>query len=168
MIPELANTTKEIAIQPDQFFAEYTYQAQKWLEVGGSISYSGQYQNVYDRITDKKIGVEGFNSYGIMATARFNYLNRGIWRLYGQISLGVAVFTNSGVRNYPLSTPETSNSTEISAPEAYNSTEVRACANITLLGVSVGRKYYGFLEFPSIGRLGVVNAGFGIRFNDKK
>lgn len=126
-------------------FAEYTFQAQKWLEVGANISYANIHYTSYDRITDAKLGTFSHDYVGLMLTARFNYLNKGIWRLYGQISLGAMcdITTNGNYGSYTQWSPN---------------------FQLTFLGVSVGKKYYGFLEFPAIGSLGFVNAGFGIRF----
>lgn len=125
-------------------FAEYTFQAKRWLEVGANISYANNNYSIYDRITDAKLGTYSHNYVGLMLTARFNYLNKGIWRLYGQISLGaMCEITKNNLGTHTWWSPN---------------------FQLTFLGVSVGKKYYGFLEFPAIGTLGFVNAGFGVRF----
>lgn len=129
--------------------AEYTYQPNRWLEIGANLAYLSHYSSYFDRVTDQKQGTQHRNFFGMMLTARFNYLNKGIWRLYGQISLGAAV--------------EMTGYTAVDGATNQLS-QWHPNFQITPIGLAVGKKYYGFLELPAIGSLGVINAGFGIRF----
>ena len=85
----------------------------------------------------------------LVPTVRFTYLNRPIVRLYSSIGVGVG-FCRERTRNV----------------EGYienNQHETFCPAQITLLGVSVGRRLFGFAEL-STGSLGVCTAGIGYRF----
>lgn len=79
-----------------------------------------------------------FHSIGVSLTAsvRWNYLTSRYCTLYG--SAGVGVFELSGA--------------------------FRFTANITPIGITFGRKVYGYLEVGSFSEKGILNGGVGYRF----
>lgn len=85
----------------------------------------------------------------LVPTVRFTYLNRPIVRLYSSIGVGVG-FCRERTRN-------------VDGHIEANRNEHFCPAEVTILGVSVGRRLFGFAEL-STGSMGVCSAGIGYKF----
>ena len=127
----------------------YMYSPVKWFAVGLYAGYVSEWQTTHLRTTQAVISKTSERHLMLVPTVRFTYLNRPIVRLYSSIGVGVG-FCRERTRNV----------------EGYlenNQRETFCPAQITLLGVSVGRRLFGFAEL-STGSLGVCTAGIGYRF----
>lgn len=106
-------------------------------------------RNLYDSQTRKRVDTQHQDFISIMPTVRFAWLRRGVVQLYSSFSLGL------GVEHYLLNS-------DVGRP-IYNT--LYYCAfDIKPVGVSVGRKWFGFAEL-GYGSRGVFNIGFGCRIN---
>ena len=127
----------------------YMYSPVKWLAVGLYAGYVSEWQTTHLHTTQAVISKTSERHLMLVPTVRFTYLNRPIVRLYSSIGIGVG-FCRERTRNV----------------EGYIERDYheRFCpAEVTFLGVSVGRRLFGFAEL-STGSLGVCSAGIGYRF----
>lgn len=126
--------------------AAYGYSFKKWLQVGGSITYYGEFGSVHNNLDDSKVRNESCNLIFITPTVRFAWLNRNWVRLYSTvgISYGLAI-------------------------EKYGNTYTShgLSCQLTPIGIIVGKSLYGFAEL-GIGSQGIAKVGIGYRFNNKK
>ena len=128
---------------------DYVYWAKEWLSVGVSATWVMGLRNLYDSQTRKRVDTQHQDFISIMPTVRFAWLRRGVVQLYSSFSLGL------GVEHYLLNS-------DVGRP-IYNT--LYYCAfDIKPVGVSVGRKWFGFAEL-GYGSRGVFNIGFGCRIN---
>ena len=132
--------------------AGYTYNVLHWLSVGGAFTYSGDYQKRYDRATDQEQEKNKANRFYLMPMLRFNYLNRPAIRLYSQVGVGISYM----------------NEREYFKDKLYTTSGWGTSAQITLIGISVGKKLFGFAEVLGTGVQGSVVVGIGYKFNRKK
>lgn len=127
----------------------YMYSPLRWLSVGLYAGYVSQWQSNLLRASRSVVSTTTERHLMLVPTVRFTYLNRPIVRLYSSIGIGVG-FCRERTRNVDGSLEFSENS--------------RFCpAEVTLFGVSVGRRLFGFAEL-STGSLGVCSAGIGYRF----
>lgn len=136
--------------------ASYGYNILKWLSISAAFTYSGTLSKKYDIITNKTILKENKNNFMITPIIRFNYLNRPMVRLYSQIGVGI------GIKNHKISTPNSNND------HKYSTNKWIASGQLTFLGVSVGRKIFGFTEILGFGTQGALVLGIGYKFNNKQ
>lgn len=129
----------------------YHYQVNSWLQVGVK-SYVELLQNsVYDTSRVNLQERTTFALVNIMPSVRFTYLNRPMVRLYSGIDLGMGIFA---------STPDKNSDGESAADK---SSPCYFSFNITPIGVSVGKKFYGLFE-TNIGSSTFFKVGLGCRF----
>lgn len=141
---------------PGRFFTPtfsvgYKYRFAKWFWFGGTISYTGFYQNYFDRVSGKKVATNMTHVICIMPSVRFSWLNKKYVTLYSGLSLGYVM----GIDRYKTS------------DSRYTDVYHGAAFQLTAVGVHVGKQWYGFAEV-GLGMLGVFQAGFGYNFNCKK
>lgn len=131
----------------------YSYQFKKWLSFGATLTYAGIFQNRYDIISDKLRGEYRSLYIGLTPTVRFDYLNREMVRLYSAFGLGLGYN-----REY---------NSELKENYSLRNDDFFPTLDMTFIGVTVGRKLYGFGEV-GIGHNGLIKLGMGYRFNLKK
>ena len=117
----------------------YTYHSRSWLQYGVTLGFGASTQWVRDSYTGKKIGTKHLYSLSVMPTMRFTWFNRDIVQLYSSIAV-------AGVTDFD---------------------SLYAWFDLTFVGCSVGRKFYGFAECGG-GMSGIFRVGCGYRFNAKK
>lgn len=127
----------------------YMYSPAKWFSVGLYAGYVCQWQTTRLRATQTVTSKTAERHLMLVPTVRFTYLNRPIVRLYSSIGVG-AGFCRERTRNVDGHIEADHHSTFCPA-------------EVTLLGVSVGRRLFGFAEL-SIGSMGMCAAGIGYRF----
>lgn len=128
---------------------DYGYWIKEWLYVGGVATWTSGYLNRYDSITQRRLYTINEHIFGIMATSRFAWYRRGIIQLYSGCGIGVGgVISESGY---------------------YRENRGEACVmfDVTAIGVSAGRKWFGYADV-GYGSRGVIRVGFGYRFTNKK
>lgn len=124
--------------------AVYVYRVRRWLEVGGSITYAGFYRN-FMHASDRSVAIRQREHYfTLMPVLRFSWLNSRTVRFYSTFQLGWQV----GFEKY--------------SSDRYD-TYHYAAIQVTPLGISVGRRIFGYAEF-GIGMRGVLVGGIGYRF----
>lgn len=121
----------------------YMTDLKRWLALGAAFAYDRNYQHCRDVATDRVQQTQHIARYTLLPMARFTFLNRPMVRLYGAAGLGLTYKNDT----------------------RYGSTDnsLEGVLQLTLFGVSVGKKLFGSAEL-GLGPLGLVNVGFGYRF----
>ncbi len=127
----------------------YMYSPVKWFSVGLYAGYVCQWETTHLRATKAVVSKISERHLMLVPTARFTYLNRPLVRLYSSIGVGVG-FCRERTRN-------------VDGHIEANRNERFCPAEVTILGVSVGRRLFGFAEL-STGSMGVCAAGIGYKF----
>ena len=117
----------------------YTYQDRRWLQYGGKIVFGASTRWRKCAHTGEKIDNLSYYSLSVMPSVRFNWFYRDAVQLYSTISVGVITDFD----------------------------EVYPWGDLTLVGCSFGRKFFGFAEV-GMGMAGWLRAGVGCRFNAVK
>ena len=127
------------------FSLTYHYRLLKWLSFGGYISYANASTKKINILTEEKTTFHE-HFVAIAPSVRFTYLNRKYVTLYS--GLGISMTWN------------------FNQDEDGMKTWSYVSGQLTLVGVSVGKKWYGFAEL-GYGDKGIITAGFGYRFGSK-
>ena len=128
---------------------DYGYWVNEWLSVGASATYMAGLCNLFDSHTHERVMTVHDDNISIMPLVRMAWYRRGIVQLYSSIGIGVGV--NLWERFFD-------------GRELMH--DVYCAFDLKPLGVAVGRKCFGFVEI-GYGSRGVINAGFGVRINNK-
>ena len=130
-------------LTPEYFWGNYslsyTYHDRKWLQYGGHVVFGAMTQSRRDAYTNNE--VENMDNYllSVMPTVRFNWFYREAVQMYSSVSLGAVT----------------------------DFEDLYVWGDVTLVGCSFGRKFFGFAEL-GLGMSGWARAGIGYRFNAKK
>lgn len=128
---------------------DYGYWINEWFSVGGSLTYMAGVRNIYNSNSQERLLTLNSADINILPIARFAWYRRGIVQLYSSIGLGMGI--------------------ELRELYWYGREVISECyfsLDIKPLGVAVGRKWFGFIE-AGYGARGIINAGFGVRINNK-
>ena len=141
---------------PASISASYIYNINKLLSFGAFFTYMSNSHLVKNRVTGE-ILQEGDNyNFSITPSLRILYMRRELINLYGQLGFGLGInrynFANYGV-DYD--------------PDNWKYDPFLSW-HVTLFGISVGRKVFGFFEYGVGNAGGLCNVGIGYRFNAKK
>ena len=117
----------------------YTYHDRRWLQYGGKVVFGASTRWRKDSFTGEKIDNLSYYCLSVMPSVRFNWFYRDAVQLYSTISIGVITDFD----------------------------EVYPWGDLTLVGCSFGRKFFGFAEV-GMGTAGWLRAGVGYRFNATK
>ena len=117
----------------------YTYHDRRWLQYGGKVVFGASTRWRKDSFTGEKIDNLSYYCLSVMPSVRFNWFYRDAVQLYSTISVGVVTDFD----------------------------EVAPWGDVTLVGCSFGRKFFGFAEV-GMGTAGWLRAGVGYRFNATK
>lgn len=138
---DMAST--DIYLTPRYFVGNYslsyTYHDRRWLQYGGKVVFGASTRWRKDSFTGEKIDNLSYYSLSVMPSVRFNWFYRDAVQLYSTISVGVITDFD----------------------------EVYPWGDLTLVGCSFGRKFFGFAEV-GMGMAGWLRAGVGYRFNAVK
>lgn len=125
----------------------------KWLEMGATLTYVGNFRNIYSSTTNKVIGRENSRSFFFTPTLRFAWFNREWVRMYSSVGLGVGMMIknpgNLGIAG----------AGRFSEPSIQWSPSLQ----LTGFGISVGKKLFWFSEVQTFGTLGLFTMGIGYR-----
>ena len=130
-------------LTPEYFWGNYslsyTYHDRKWLQYGGHVVFGATTQSRRDAYTNGE--VEDLSHYllSVMPTVRFNWFYREAVQMYSSVSLGAVT----------------------------DFEDLYVWGDVTLVGCSFGRKFFGFAEL-GLGMGGWLRGGIGYRFNAKK
>lgn len=120
----------------------YSKQLKPWLGVGAKATFAATWQQEFDTYT--RVPLYDYDTYNVAALLdfRFSYLRRTNVEMYSSVGIGLMAHierANGGLS--PM-------------------------MDIALVGLKVGRRFYGFIEVGA-GVGGSVRGGFGIRFNKR-
>ena len=129
---------------------DYAYWATEWFSIGATATWNVGYRNIYGGPNYKLLKTLRRDYISAMPIVRFAWYRRGVVQLYSSIGLGVGV--ERWIRY--------ADGREDESYMAY-------CAyDIKPIGLAIGCKWFGFIEL-GYGSRGVLNVGFGHRFNSK-
>lgn len=126
--------------------AEVDFNFKRWFALTLGLGFNGMYQDVYDTMTGRKAGCNRGVSVSVLPEARFNWLNRGMVRMYSSAGLGIVLGVQRNV--------DYGNSNFVLYP----------AVQFTPAGISVGRRVYGFVECGVGTQFTGGMAGVGVRF----
>lgn len=129
------------------FNLDYGYWTNEWLCVGANATWVMGLCNVYNVTNYKRVHTLRHDFVTVMPTARFAWLRRGIVQMYSSLGFGLGIERSDRY-------------------SGYNKTSCYCAFDFKFVGLSVGRKWFGFIE-AGYGSRGIVNAGFGCRINSK-
>ncbi|MDD3034302.1 MAG: hypothetical protein PHT25_06865 [Bacteroidales bacterium] len=124
-------------------FGRY-YKVLRWMDLGASVSYAGTYQTIYNSVNPRLTRRDDYHSLFLTPTIRFAWFNREYVRMYSSVGFGLGMMFSS---------------------DDSEKNEVGPSIQLTGLGISVGKRLYGFSEVQSVGTLGFITFGVGYRFN---
>lgn len=132
------------------FNLTYTFQLKKWLAVGALVSYTREYQSIYSLRNDRPVYKWHKNYSSFIPIVRFDWFRRNLVTLYSNIGIGLTL--------------ETQSSKNLVSKDKNNYVIWYISPQISPLGITVGKRIYGFGEV-GIGIDGIVKAGVGYKFN---
>lgn len=121
----------------------YSNQLRPWLSLGAKCTFAGIWRGVYDVFTDRRLYNDGVYNVTAMVDARFSWLRLRSVEMYSSVALGLCAHIEYGFGG------------------------LWSMGDVALVGLKVGRSFYGFLEL-GVGVGGSIRGGLGVRFNDKK
>ena len=130
----------------------YTFNINKRFSLGCFASFQKDSKNIYENSTSNKKGKAA--QYYSCLTPRIYvfWLNKDVFRIYSAVSASFGY-----------------NWTEYSFGDThYAGRDFERKPQLTLAGIRIGRKFYGFGEANLGGRLGYLNMGVGYRFGKSK
>ena len=128
--------------------AEYGYNFLSWLNVGAAVNYSDYRMPMRYEDTKLYAYTEQFGMTSVTVRVKFYWLNRKWVRMYSALGAGVGIVHTNAL------------SESVENP-AYVTKAVFA-PDLCLIGLTVGRKLYGRIEYGSM--YGGLTAGIGYRF----
>jgi hypothetical protein len=125
---------------------DYGYRVNAWFSVGACIAWSAGICNLYERESHERWDTMHTDYISLMPIVRFTWLRRDIVELYSSLGATAGIehwmhYTNGEQHTY----------------RPYLSYDVKP------LGISIGRKWYGFME-TGYGARGILNVGVGHQF----
>jgi hypothetical protein len=128
---------------------EYGYWVNEWFSIGANATWLIGQCNIFNKYTHERVFTSREDCISIMPIARFAWYRQGMVQLYSSAGIGIGI--ERRVRYW--------NGKE-------NLIDPYCAFDFKFLGLSVGKKWFGFAEV-GYGARGVVNVGFGCRINDK-
>lgn len=122
------------------FSAEFAFHFRKWFSLSLGLNANGIYSKKYSADTGLKTGTDRGVVLTFMPQARFSYLNREYVKLYSSVGAGVSYAT------------------------FQNTYSAAICLQLVPVGVTVGKKVFGFFEVGAGSLYVGCMAGIGCRF----
>lgn len=119
---------------------EYSYSFRKWFALSVNVGMNGIYGRRYDKVTGLRTGLDFGAVFSFFPQARFSYLNRKYVKLYSALGAGITV---TAFHNYA---------------------ELLPAINFIPIGITAGRRVYGFFELCAGTVVVGCTAGIGVRF----
>lgn len=134
------------------FSAQYHYQLEPWLRIGGKFIWEGNRHDIYtDTKKDVKCGYGEHDWVSLLASGQFTYLNKKWVKLYSGVDFGVGMLA---LGDYYDDQSYHEDDTDYTFMPAFN---------ITPFGLIVGKSLYGTFE-SNIGFDAFFKVGLGYRF----
>lgn len=128
----------------------YSYGVRRWLNLCFTTSYSLYWRNIYEHYTDKEVGKMRTHYISLVPSLRFTWMRTRMVRMYSTLGVGLTLKYNK----------------HVSGGTGDHSVKGLAAPEVTLFGLSVGEKWYGFMETGPCHR-GAISVGMGYRFDRK-
>ena len=119
---------------------EYSYSFRKWFALSVNVGMNGIYGRRYDKVTGLRTGLDFGSVFSFFPQARFSYQNRKYVKLYSALGAGITV---TAFHNYA---------------------ELLPAINFVPIGITAGRRVYGFFELCAGTVVVGCTAGIGVRF----
>lgn len=119
---------------------EYSYSFRKWFALSVNVGMNGIYGRRYDKVTGLRTGLDFGAVFSFFPQVRFSYLNRKYVKLYSALGAGITV---TAFHNY---------------------SELLPAINFVPIGITAGRRVYGFFELCAGTVVMGCTAGIGVRF----
>ncbi len=120
-------------------YAEYTTSINPWFSIGAKCTFAAKWLSEYDSHTHELFARHNAYDIGALLNMRFEWLRRESVQMYSTVGVGLAAhFERAEGRCLPM-------------------------FDVTFVGLSVGRSFYGFVELGE-GISGSLRGGFGVRF----
>ena len=137
-----------------QYSLHYYYQVKPWCQIGLKTTVEcAKLIHYTDTFRTTVTAIDHDILFAVMPSVRFTYLNRPWVRLYSGLDVGCG---------FMFSTTSATESKEGNDDNNRNY-NVLPAFNVTVLGVNVGKKFYGLFELNA-GYDAIVKAGIGARF----
>ena len=124
---------------------EYYYRCSRRWDIGLHFSWAREYYSLYSNIDGSRLKRHDTDYFSFTPTVRFQWKRGKTVHIYSAVGLGVTLTAESGRKGV----------------------EDNPAVQITPIGVSAGRRLFGFAEL-GFGAHGVFICGIGYRFNAKK
>ncbi len=133
-------------------YCEYIYQANKLVGVGATLTYFAYFNDYLDAVSDAKVGSNTIHHISLYPTIRFSWINNSGFSMYSSFGIGPRqVFEINDIRS----------NVQTSSRNSFG-------CQLTLLGLTIGKNFYCFSDFITIGTQGILTGGVGYRFTNRK
>ncbi len=129
------------------FNVGYGYRVAKRFSVEIMASYFGSREPIYHIYTDQKLGTDTDNYLSIMPIVRWHWFNSEFVSLYSAAGFGFASYWGN----------------ERTGSSFRRDQELGASIQLTYIGISVGRRLFGFTELGA-STSGIIQGGIGYKF----
>ena len=140
LFPDLQASMVDEGIHTGAVTFGYTYQLTPALSVGGLFSYAGTLGSIQAKPTNYRVYQ---NFFSLMPQVKYNWLEKGTWRLYSRLAVGVVIANIAYQEGVSVTTPLTA------ASFAFQ---------VSPIGFEFGRSLAGFAE-AGFGATGIVAVG---------
>ena len=155
----------------------YHYQTLEWLKVGFKATYEGRGNDYYEYIDKKNDVVSDIRHShlnvhwaSVMGSVQFTYYNKGLWKLYSGVDLGVLAYlteekyyTGDKAGTTDIRYPTIDTNKEGESSEDNKIFTFLPALDITPFGFTVGKQVYGMAEL-NVGLDSFIKVGIGARF----
>ena len=114
---------------------------------GADVTWTTGYQRITSNVDRSHVDAFNYNNFTLMPIVRFAWVNRSIVQLYSGFGIGATY----GFYDNTLTSVKH---------------KVGIAWDVTFIGITVGRKWFGYLDIGA-GNRGTISAGVGYRFNNK-
>lgn len=143
----------EKIVKTPAFSVAYSYRTERWLEIGVTLSCNSIYGVGYSTMSDNVYRWKGRTTdISIFPTVRFIWYRSSSIRLYSSVGTGMLFSIRQEDRNNLN----------------YSNMDTDFAGQMTFIGISAGKKLFGFAEMGSVGSCGSAIFGVGYRFLDKR
>lgn len=126
----------------------YSYDVARWLSIGATFTYDGDFEKIYNKFTQKKVGYNNAQYFILTPSVRINYLNRKTINLYSKIGVGIS-YRHLTYEYYT---------------ERDTKDDFHVSRHLTIFGMRVGSNFFAFGEF-GYGSQGLFTVGIGYNFS---
>lgn len=132
------------------------YLVARWFSVSADLNVEVLGHDLYDSVTDRRVGRAVGTALVFMPQAKILYMNRPMVRLYGYIGMGVVKYFGFSSQEKPYR--------DESGVRFEASDDFHAAIQFVPIGLEVGHRFFGFVECGSGFMFTGARGGVGYRF----